>query len=54
MKISEAIKDLSNKVLEDINNSGLHPSISKLVLLNIVHNIEKFEESEQNSIKEDK
>lgn len=52
MNISDAIKNLSNKILEDINNSGLHPSISKLILLDIIHNIEKYEESEKENIED--
>lgn len=46
MNLSKTIQSLEEKILNDINSSGLHPSISKLILLNIIKNIEDYERKE--------
>lgn len=48
MNVTQTIQKTSEQILDIINNSGLHPSISKLILLDIVHGIEKFEVSQIN------
>lgn len=48
MNVTQTIQKTSEQILDTINNSGLHPSISKLILLDIVHGIEKFEISQIN------
>lgn len=53
MNLTKQIESLSNKILEDINSSCLHPAISKLILLDIIHAIEKYEfkqEDEEKSL----
>lgn len=46
MNLSKTIESLETTILNDINSSGLHPSISKLILLNIIKNIEDYERKE--------
>lgn len=48
MNVTQTIQKTSEQILNIVNNSGLHPSISKLILLDIVHGIEKFEISQIN------
>lgn len=48
MNVTQTIQKTSEQILNIVNNSGLHPSISKLILLDIVHGIEKFETSQIN------
>lgn len=43
MNVTQTIQKTSEQILNIVNNSGLHPSISKLILLDIIHGIEKFE-----------
>lgn len=54
MNLGKMINSLEEKVLEDINSSGLHPSISKLILQNIIKNIEEYERNEVENSKEQK
>lgn len=48
MNVTQTIQKTSEQILDIVNNSGLHPSISKLILLDIIHGIEKFETSQIN------
>lgn len=52
MNLSEMINKLEKNILEDINSSGLHPSISKLILQNIIKNIEEYERNETENTEE--
>lgn len=54
MNLSKTIGDLEETILNNINSSGLHPSISKLILLNIIKNIEDYERKEQLEQEENK
>lgn len=48
MTLTNMIEITEKNILEIINSSGLHPSISKLILSNIIKDIENFEKSPQN------
>lgn len=48
MTITNAINTTQTKIIDCINNSGLHPSICKLILLNVIKTIEEFENSSEN------
>lgn len=43
MDAGKAVKAFEAKVLEAVNNSGLHPVVVRLALLNIVHAVEAEE-----------
>lgn len=43
MDASTAINDLTNKVVDSVNHSHLHPAIVRLVLLNVLHAVEEQE-----------
>lgn len=41
MKIGKAVEQLEQRLVEDINQSGLHPVVVRLVLLNLLHVVEE-------------
>ena len=43
MDAGNAVKAFEGKVLDAVNNSGLHPVVVRLALLNIVHAVEAEE-----------
>lgn len=43
MTVTEQLEDLEKKILDLVNSCGIHPSITKLILLNIIRDIEAFE-----------
>lgn len=43
MDAGTAVRAFEAKVLDDVNNSGLHPVVVRLALLNIVHAVEAKE-----------
>lgn len=47
MTLTEQIKRFAKDSLDLVNNSGMHPSICKLVLLDLIRDIEKFEEAQK-------
>lgn len=49
MTVTNAINTTQTKIIDCINNSGLHPSICKLILLNVIKTIEEFENSSDNT-----
>lgn len=54
MTLTNVIENTEKEVLNIINNSGLHPSISKLILSNMIKDIENFEKSSMNKELEEK
>ena len=47
MTLTEQIEKFAKDSLGLVNNSGMHPSICKLVLLDLIRDIERFEESQK-------
>lgn len=47
MTVTEQLEDFEKKVLDLVNTCGIHPSITKLILLNIIRDIEAFELSQK-------
>lgn len=41
MKIGKAVEQLEQHLVEDINQSSLHPVVVRLVLLNLLHVVEE-------------
>lgn len=49
MTVTEQLEDFEKKVLDLVNTCGIHPSITKLILLNIIRDIEAFESTQRES-----
>lgn len=47
MTVTEQLEDLEKKILDLINSCGIHPSITKLILLNAIRDIEAFESTQR-------
>lgn len=47
MNLTDIIENLQKTIINDINNSNLHPSICKLILSNVIHEIEIYEKNQQ-------
>lgn len=47
MTLTEQIEKFAKDSLDLVNNSGIHPSICKLVLLDLIRDIERFEEAQK-------
>lgn len=43
MDAGKAVAEFEKKILDAVNDSGLHPVVVRLVLLNIVHAVENKE-----------
>lgn len=43
MDAGKAVAEFEKKILDAVNDSGLHPVVVRLVLLNIVHAVEAKE-----------
>lgn len=43
MDAGKAVAEFEKKILDAVNDSGLHPVVVRLVLLNIVHAVEDKE-----------
>lgn len=52
MNLTEKITDFSENIINMVNSSGLHPSICKIILLNTINEIEKFEINQTNNKEE--
>lgn len=53
MTVTEQLEDLEKKILDLVNSCGIHPSITKLILLNIIRDIEAFESTQRENKTED-
>lgn len=53
MTVTEQLEDLEKKILDLVNSCGIHPSITKLILLNIIRDIEVFESTQRENKTED-
>ena len=49
MTVTEQLEDLEKKILDLVNSCGIHPSITKLILLNTIRDIEAFESTQRES-----
>ena len=47
MTVTEQLEDLEKKILDLVNSCGIHPSITKLILLNVIKDIEVFESTQR-------
>lgn len=47
MTLTEQIEKFAGDVLGLVNTSGIHPSVCKLILLDVIRDIERFEVSQK-------